>query len=108
MRGSDGGVLGTLLHADGWGKPRTVLLVAPPPMALGNWVQDEKTIIASHRLAECYEDTARMLNIGFADAGGWGVDFAYDGVHFSEMGHLAFARGIGKALSVFVSQNCSG
>lgn len=46
--------LATLLHADGWEKPRKVLLVAPPPMALGNWVQDEKTIAASRRLAECY------------------------------------------------------
>lgn len=101
------GFLATLLHADGWGKPRTVLLVAPPPMALGDWVRDEKIIAAAHRLAECYEDTARLLNIGFADAGGWGVDLAYDGVHFSEMGHLAFARGIQQALSALFSKGCS-
>lgn len=46
--------LTALLHVDGWGKPRKILLVAPPPMALGDWVQDEKTIAASRRLAECY------------------------------------------------------
>mgnify|MGYP002510368064 FL=1 len=97
--------LTALLHADSWEKPRKVLLVAPPPMALGDWVQDEKTIATSHRLAECYENTARLLNIGFADGDGWGVDLAYDGVHFSEMGHLAFAEGIHQALSKLVSKN---
>lgn len=101
-----GRFLATLLHADGWEKPRKVLLVAPPPMALGDWVQDEKTIAASRRLAGYYENIARLLNIGFADAGGWGVDLTYDGVHFSEMGHLAFAEGIHQALSKLVSKDC--
>ena len=98
--------LTALLHTEGWEKSHEVLLVAPPPMALGDWVQDEKTIAASRRLAECYEDTARLLNIGFADAGGWGVGLAYDGVHFSESGHLAFAEGIHQALSKLVSKDC--
>ena len=100
-------VLAALLHANGWEKPRKVLLVAPPPMALGDWVQDEKIIAASHRLAECYEDTARILGIGFTDTGGWGIDLAYDGVHFSEMGHLAFAKGIQQALSALLPKACS-
>ena len=98
--------LAALLHAGGWEKSREILLIAPPPMALGDWVQNEKTTAASRRLAECYEDTARLLNIGFADAGSWGIDLAYDGVHFSEMGHLAFAKGINKALSALVSKDC--
>ena len=58
--------LTALLHADGWDKSRKILLVAPPPMALGAWVQDEETIAASHRLAKCYEDTARLLGNNFA------------------------------------------
>ena len=41
---------------------------------------------------------ARLLGIDFADAGTWGVGLTYDGVHFSEQGHLAFAKGIQKAL----------
>ena len=98
--------LAALLHADGWEKSREILLTAPPPMALGDWVQNEKTTAVSRRLAECYEDTARLLNIGFADAGSWGIDLAYDGVHFSQMGHLAFAKGINKALSALVSKDC--
>ena len=98
--------LATLLYADGLDKPRKVLLVAPPPMALGDWVQDEETVAASHRLAECYEDTARLLGIGFADAGGWGVGLTYDGVHFSETGHLAFAEGMHQVLSTLRTKGC--
>ena len=99
--------LATLLHADGWEKPRKVLLVAPPPMALGDWVQDEKTIAASHSLAGYYEDIAQMLGIGFADAGSWEIGLTYDGVHFSEAGHLAFAKGIQQVLSALFSKGCS-
>ena len=94
--------LTALLHADGWEKSRKLLLIAPPPMALGTWVQDEETIAASRRLAECYGSTARRLGISFADAGGWGIGLTFDGVHFSETGHLAFAEGIHRALSELV------
>ena len=94
--------LTALLHADGWEKSREILLIAPPPMALGDWVQDEKTIAASRRLEECYENTAQLLGIGFADPGGWGVGLTYDGVHFSETGHLAFAKGIQQTLSALL------
>ena len=95
-----------LFHADGWDKSRKALLIAPPPMALGAWVQDEETVAASHHLAECYKDTARMLGIGFADAGGWGVGLTYDGVHFSETGHLAFAEGMDQVLSALGTKAC--
>ena len=93
-----------LLHADGWEKSRKLLLIAPPPMALGTWVQDEETIATSHRLAECYENIARRLGIGFADAGGWCVGLTFDGVHFSEAGHLAFAEGVHQVLLALVSE----
>ena len=75
-----------------------ILLVAPPPMTAGTWVSDRRTLEESRRLAGYYEMVARQLGIDFADAGTWGVGLAYDGVHFSEQGHLAFAQGIQKAL----------
>ena len=75
-----------------------ILLVTPPPMAAGTWVNDQRTLEESHRLAGYYEMVARLLGIDFADAGTWGVGLTYDGVHFSEQGHLAFAKGIQKAL----------
>lgn len=79
-----------------------VLLVAPPPMTEGTWVNDPRTLEESRRLARCYETTAHRLGIGFADAGTWGVELTYDGVHFSEKGHLAFAKGIRAALDNFL------
>lgn len=95
--------LSTLLQADGWSSSRKILLIAPPPMALGAWVSDAETITASRRLAGCYENSARWLDIDFADAGGWGIGLTSDGVHFSEAGHLAFAKGIGQTLSALFS-----
>ena len=83
------------------GSPK-ILLVAPPPMESGAWVSDHRTLEESCRLAGCYERAAHQLSIAFADAGAWGVGLAYDGVHFSEDGHLAFAKGIRAALDALL------
>ena len=37
---------------------------------------------------------AERLGIRFADAGNWNIPLAYDGVHFTEQGHRAFAAGL--------------
>ena len=37
---------------------------------------------------------AERLGIRFADAGKWDISLAYDGVHFTEQGHRAFAVGL--------------
>lgn len=78
--------------------PCHVLLVAPPPMALGEWVTEETLLRESAALPMEYEALARRLGIGFADAGRWGVEMTFDGVHFSEKGHRAFAEGIQEAV----------
>lgn len=67
-------------------------------MEPGAWVSDPKTVEESRKLAECYEAAAHRLGIAFADAGIWDVGLAYDGVHFSEEGHLAFTKGIRTAI----------
>ena len=79
-----------------------ILLVAPPPMEPGVWVSDHRTLEESRRLTGCYETVAQRLGIAFADAGAWGIGLAYDGVHFSEDGHLAFAKGILAALDALL------
>ena len=79
-----------------------IVLVAPAPIELGAWVSDPRTIEASRRLAGCYEAVAHRLGIAFADAGVWGVRLTYDGVHFSEDGHLAFAKGMQTALDTLL------
>ena len=37
---------------------------------------------------------AERLGVRFADAGKWDIPLAYDGVHFTEQGHKAFAAGL--------------
>ena len=75
-----------------------ILLAAPPPMEPRAWVSSPRIIEESRKLAKFYEATAHRLAIAFTNAGSWGVELAYDGVHFSEEGHLAFAKGIQIAL----------
>lgn len=75
-----------------------VLLIVPPPMKEGAWVDDPATLEESQRLAGCYAVLAQRLGIHFADAGAWDVELTFDGVHFSETGHRAFADGMQKTL----------
>ena len=78
--------------------PIRTLLVAPPPMIRGAWVTDDRLLLESRKLAELYRALAQKLDLTFADAGEWGVELLFDGVHFSEAGHQAFFRGIHAAL----------
>ena len=75
-----------------------VLLVAPPPMVKGTWVTEERLAAESSRLGSCYRDLAGRRGTAFSDAGMWGVEMLFDGVHFSPVGHRAFAAGIRRAL----------
>lgn len=71
-----------------------VLLVAPPPMCPGAWVQEPALLQESARLSACYASLAAKCGADFADAGTWDVPLLFDGVHFSPEGHRAFAAGI--------------
>ena len=71
-----------------------LLLIAPPPMALGEWVPSQQLIDDSRAFAGLCQALAERLGIRFADAGEWGVAMAYDGVHFTEQGHKTFAAGL--------------
>ena len=76
-----------------------ILLIAPPPMEPGEWVTEPRLIPASKQLAQRYQSLALRLGVGFADAGRWGVSLTYDGVHFTEEGHMAFSDGIYRCLN---------
>ena len=71
-----------------------LLLIAPPPMKRGAWVTEENLIAESMKLAEAYQALSQKLGIAFANAGQWNVELTFDGVHFTEAGHRAFAEGI--------------
>ena len=75
-----------------------LLLIAPPPMAPGEWVPNQRLIDNSRAFARCCEALAKRLGISFADAGQWSVSLSHDGVHFTEQGHQAFAEGLLKVL----------
>ena len=68
-----------------------LLLIAPPPLKRGAWVPDQQLIDDSCADARLCQTLAEQLGIHFADAGKWDIPLAYDGVHFTEQGHRAFA-----------------
>ena len=75
-----------------------LLLIAPPPLRLGDWVQTRELIGESKRLGALSRSLAGKLGAAFADAGEWDVALTFDGVHFSPEGHAAFAKGLAQVL----------
>ena len=71
-----------------------ILLIAPPPLQLGAWVPSEQLIAESRKLSILYRTLAEQHGIVFADAADWTIELLFDGVHFSERGHEAFAAGL--------------
>ena len=78
--------------------PEKLVLIAPPPMVWGEWVQDQELIEDSHRLASLYEALAQRLGIRFLNAGNWQIPLSFDGVHFTEEGQYIFAEHLAKEL----------
>jgi lysophospholipase L1-like esterase len=75
-----------------------IILISPPPMKQGLWVTEDSVVEESYKMAEFYRALAKKLGVGFADAGEWVVELTFDGCHFTEAGHHAFAAGIGEIL----------
>ena len=69
-----------------------LLLVAPPLMQSGTWVESDALIRSSGQLAPLYLDLAALCGVSFCDASGWDIPVVFDGVHFSEQGHRRFAE----------------
>ena len=76
-----------------------ILLLSPPLMKRGAWVPDDDLVEESRELARQYEAVCERLGIRYADAGNWDIELAYDGVHFTEAGHVRFADGLAACLS---------
>ena len=75
-----------------------VILISPPVMKVGAWVQDHSLITEASRLSALYRGLAAETGVAFADAENWGVELTFDGVHFSPAGHRAFAEGLVQVL----------
>ena len=63
-----------------------------PRSWLGAWVSGPREIEESLAFAEGCRALAERLGILFAGADRWELSLAYDGVHFTEQGHRAFAQ----------------
>ena len=83
-------------------KASRILLISPPPMKRGAWVPDDKLVEESRNLARQYEALAGRLGLMHADAGKWDIELVYDGVHFTEEGHMRFADGLASCLKEFI------
>ncbi len=81
--------------------PSKILLIAPPPMKPGAWIDHRELLTESAALGECYRTLAQMLGVSFADAADWKVELCFDGVHFTETGHKAFAEHLQAVLDDF-------
>ena len=78
---------------------RRILLIGPPPMQLGEWVPTQALIDNSMSLTKEYKAISQRLGVRFADAGEWNIPLAFDGVHFTADGHIAFADGLANYLN---------
>lgn len=76
-----------------------ILLIGPPSMQRGDWVPNHKLIDASVTLNHEYKALSQQLGVGFANAEVWNISMTFDGVHFTEEGHNAFAEGLTNYLS---------
>ena len=77
---------------------KQILLICPPPMKRGAWVPTDALVTESILIAEEYKLLAEKLNIPFVDTRNWNIELTFDGVHFTEEGHHAFAENLRKEL----------
>ena len=85
-----------------------ILLIAPPPMKLGEWVPTQSLVEDSKELAIEYQSLAQEIGAGFVNAGQWNIPMTFDGVHFTQEGHRTFAEGLYKYLIKEGVYSCFG
>ena len=91
-------------NAGNKGKPSLpgILLIAPPAIVLTDQAYAEPYIAGDknfatlykeegEKLCRYYQEIAKSRNLFFADTSDWLLQFAHDGVHLSQTGHMLFA-----------------
>ena len=76
-----------------------ILVMGLPPLQRGQWVPSQTLIDAATALNREYRHLSDRLGVDFADAGPWNIPMAFDGVHFTEEGHKAFAEALANHLN---------
>jgi len=87
------------------GLTKQILLISPPVLQCGDWVQDDDMLEESQELGEQYHELAERKGCLFADAEEWGIEMTYDGVHFSPEGHAVFAQKLEEKLKEVFEHN---
>lgn len=65
-----------------------ILLLAPPAMkGLEPYID-----ATSEEIPAIYEELAKKYQLAFADCEKWGIETAFDRVHFTQSGHVRFAE----------------
>ena len=75
-----------------------IVLIGPPRMRPGAWITDDRLLEDCVRLNGAYGTVAEKLGVRFVDATNWDIEVTFDGVHYSEQGHVAFAEQLWLAL----------
>ena len=72
-----------------------VLLIAPVPIQSGADPVYQRFSSLSENLVTAYEGLSKEFGTLFLNTSGWGIELAYDHVHFSEAGSRLFAEKAG-------------
>ena len=76
-----------------------LVIIAPPKMCRGEWVNTDVLIRESAALGEAYGSLCKRLGVRFVDATEWGIPMCFDGVHFTEEGNRRFAHNLYSVLT---------
>ena len=81
-----------VLKSSGYLPEMDICLISPPPVRYGAWVDSEHVYNESRKLETEYATVAENAGVSFIGTGGWDIQVAFDGVHFTEEGHRKFAE----------------
>lgn len=71
---------------------KRIVLIAPPAMQRGEWVESDDLVQESSLLHKYYRGIAESIGIDYIDTSLSNIPLAYDGVHFTNEGHTIFAQ----------------
>ena len=86
-------------HILGQNNNLKILLLSPPHLQTGDWVQSQNIIRESFLLGDLYRSIAEKNGLAFADTAEWNIDILFDGVHFSPEGHRKYAEKLSQLLA---------
>ena len=76
-----------------------ILLVAPPGLQPGAWITEKSVLTESAAFAEHLRKLSHTYGTHYLNADEWIIPLTYDGVHFTEEGHIRFAHHLYSYLS---------